>query len=132
MRGAGGTPGGSWEFTIGLIMASAGMYMLLNSMVLHSGFGMGVAIWTIRGVGLTSGAMLIPFIVGIGLIFYNAKNPAGWVFAGGALTAVIVGVIMSLQISLRSMTMLEMIIIVVLLAGGLGLFAKSLTQSGDR
>lgn len=33
---------------------------------------------------MTSGLVLIPVIFGIGMIFYNSRNPVGWVlFIGG-------------------------------------------------
>lgn len=126
-RGAGGTPGGSLSFFVGLSMACAGLYLLLGSISVHSGFGLGMVLWNVGGrFGLTSGALLIPFLAGVGVIFYNSKNPLGWILSVGSLTAIILGVIMSLQLSIRSMSLLEMLIILVLLAGGLGIFAKSL------
>lgn len=128
-RGAGGTSGGAWSFFIGLTMATAGIYLLLSSIAVHSGFGFRSTLWQVGGVGLTSGALLIPFIAGVGWIFYNAKSPFGWVLSVGSLGAIIVGVIMSIQVSIRSMSLLEMLIMLVLIAGGLGLFAKSLYSS---
>lgn len=127
MRGAGGTPGGIGLFIVGLAMFSAGMYLLLNSIVVHSGFHMGLALWSFGRFGLTSGAMLLPLAVGIGFIFYSARSLIGWVLVIGSMGAIILGVIMSLQISIRSMTLLEMILLLVMIAGGAGLFAKSLS-----
>lgn len=126
MRGAGGTPGGIGLFVVGLAMFSAGMYLLLNSIVVHSGFHFGARLWSIGGIGLTGGAMLVPLLVGIGFIFYSARSFIGWVLAASSLGAIILGVIMNLQISMRSMTLLEMIMLLVLIGGGAGLFAKSL------
>ena len=129
-RGAGGTPGGSLSFFLGLSMASAGLYLLLSSITVHSGFGLGLVLWNVGGrFGLTSGVLLIPFLAGVGVIFYNSKNSLGWILSVGSLAAIVLGVIMSLQISMRSMNLLELLLILVLLAGGLGIFAKSLVSS---
>jgi uncharacterized protein len=118
-RGAGGTPGGSMSFIIGLIMACAGFYMLLDNIVVSQGFGFGSALYR----------LLIPFMFGVGWIFYNARAPWGWILAGGALAAIVFGVIMSLSINIRAMSLLDLIIILVLMVGGLGIFARSLRKS---
>jgi uncharacterized protein len=131
-RGAGGTSGGSLSFFIGLIMASAGGYMLLDNIVVSNNWGFGAPLYRIGyggGFNVTGGALLIPFMFGVGWIFYNARSVWGWVLAGGALAAIIFGVIINLSINLRTMSLLNLIIILVLTVGGLGLFARSLRKS---
>lgn len=131
-RGAGGTPGGSLAFLIGLIMAAAGGYMLLDNIVVSNSWALGAPLYhlgTGGGWSVTGGALLIPFMFGVGWIFYNARAVWGWVLAGGALAAIIFGVIMSLSITMRTMSLLNLIIILVLMVGGLGLFARSLRRS---
>ncbi|MDB5773354.1 MAG: hypothetical protein JWM42_3728 [Burkholderia sp.] len=131
-RGAGGTPGGSLSFIFGLIIASAGLYMLLDNIVVSQGLRFGSALYHISyggGWDVTGGSLLVPFMLGVGWIFYNARTPWGWIFAVGSLAAIILGVIMSLTISMRSMSLLNIIIILILVVGGLGLFARSLRAS---
>lgn len=131
-RGAGGTPGGSFAFLIGLIMAAAGGYLLLDNIVVSNSWALGTPLYRLSSGGswnVTGGALLIPFMFGIGWIFYNARSIWGWVLAGGALAAIIFGVIMSLSITMRTMSLLNLIIILVLMVGGLGLFARSLRGS---
>jgi len=96
-RGAGGTNGGEWQFLIGLTMMIAGFYLLLNSISISSHFGFGMRLYGVGGVGITSGMIMIPFIAGIIFIFYNSKNPIGWVLAVGSLVALFVGVLASAQ-----------------------------------
>ena len=132
MRGAGGTSGGLGQFFIGLIMMCGGFYMLLNAITVSSNFGMGMRLYGYSGMGgnfnITSGMVMIPFMFGIGLIFYNGKNILGWVLSLGSITALIFGVISSIRFSFRSMTSFDLIVILVLAMGGLGLFLKSLKQ----
>jgi uncharacterized protein len=131
-RGAGGTPGGSLAFLMGLIMASAGGYMLLDNIIVSNGWGFGAPLYRFSyggGWNVTGGALLIPFMFGIGWIFYNARSMWGWVLAGGALAAIIFGVIINLSITIRTMSLLNMIIILVLMVGGIGLFLSSLRRS---
>ncbi len=129
-RGAGGTPGGSLAFFIGLIMASAGGYLLLDNIVVSNHWGFGAPLYRLGGSwNVTGGGLLIPFMFGIGWIFYNARSVWGWVIAGGSLAAIIFGVIINLSITMRTMSLLNLIIILVLMVGGLGLFASSLRKS---
>jgi uncharacterized protein len=130
MKGAGGTSGGVGSFFIGIAMMCGGFYMLFNAIRVNSNFGMGSPIYGFHAggynVGLTSGMVMIPFIFGVGILFYNAKNIFGWILSMGSLVALIFGVISSLHFSMKSMSSFDLIIILVLCAGGLGIFLKSL------
>jgi hypothetical protein len=126
INGAGGTQGGIGMFVIGVVMMLGGFYLLLNAIMVSSSFGFGFPLFGWGGFSLTSGMLLIPMMFGVGMIFYNAKNWLGWLLAGGALVALIFGVISSLHFSFQSMTAFNLIIILVLSMGGTGLFLRSL------
>jgi len=132
MRGAGGTSGGTADFFIGLVMAIAGLYLLLSRITVSHAFNLGYPLYQVpmgfTNLSLTSGGMLVPLMFGVGLIFFNARSVWGWVLAGGSLAAIVFGVIMSLTISLQAMSLLDLVIILVLGVGGLGLFARSLRE----
>ena len=126
MRGAGGTSGGLGLFSIGLVMLCGGVYLLLNSITIHAHHGFGARLYNVGGFGVTSGMVMIPFMLGVGMIFYDAKNLFGWLLAGGSLVALVFGVISSIQFTFRSMSAFDLIVILVLAVGGLGLFLRSL------
>lgn len=129
LKGAGGTDGGIGQFLIGIIMMIAGFYLLLNSIYVSSSFGLTARLFSFgagNAWGVTTGMVMIPFIFGVGIIFYNAKNWLGWLLAGGALVALIFGVIASLRFGFRGMSAFDLIVILVLSMGGLGLFLRSL------
>jgi len=132
MKGAGGSSGGIGHFFIGLIMMSGGFYMLFNAITVSSSFGMASRLYNFNafgsGFGLTGGMVLIPFIFGIGMVFFNVKNIFGWLLTLGSLTALIFGVISTVRFSLRTMTSFDLIVILVLAIGGLGLFLRSLKK----
>ena len=126
MSGAGGTSGGIGQFFIGFIMLCGGLYLLLNAIIVTSHFGFGMRLYGIGRYGVTSGMILIPFMIGTGIIFYNSKNLLGWLLSAGSLVALIFGVISSLQFSFRHMSAFDLITILILTVGGLGLFLRSL------
>ncbi len=125
-RGAGGTDGGTGTFLIGLIMMIGGGYLLLNGIIVRPNFGLGARVFGIGGVPVTSGMILIPFMFGVGMIFYSARNWIGWGIAGASLVALIFGVIANMTLQLARMSAFDLIVILVLLVGGLGLFLRSL------
>lgn len=133
MNGAGGSSGGVGHFFIGLLMMSGGFYMLLNAITVSSNFGLGSRLYNISSMGshfaITGGTVMIPFIFGIGLIFYNAKNILGWVLSIGSISALLFGVISSVRFSLRTMSSFDLIVILVLAIGGLGLFLRSFKKT---
>ncbi len=130
MNGAGGSSGGIGHFVVGLLMMSGGFYMLLNSIAVTSNFGFGSHLYNFNafgtGFGITGGTVMIPFMFGVGLIFYNSKNIFGWLLSICSITALIFGVISSVRFSLRTMSSFDLIVILVLAIGGLGLFLRSL------
>lgn len=132
MKGAGGSSGGIGLFFIGLVMMCGGFYMLLNAITVTSNFGLGSRLYGFSGfgsnIGITGGMIMIPFIFGVGIIFYNSKNLLGWILSIGSITALIFGVISSVRFNLRTMSSFELIVILVLAVGGIGLFLRSLKK----
>ena len=132
MRGAGGSDGGEISFLLGLVMMCGGFYLLLNSIVVRAGFGFGYSLYAVGGFNITSGMVMIPFIFGVGMIFYNSRNPLGWLLAVGSLVALIFGVIASVNFRFRPMSAFDLMVIFVLSFGGLGLFLSSLRRHSGR
>ncbi len=107
-------------------MLCGGIYLLLNAITVSSHFGFGMRMYGFGRFGVTSGMILIPFMFGVGMIFYNGKNMIGWLLATGSIVALIFGVISQIQFSFRHMSAFDLIVILILTVGGLGLFLKSL------
>jgi uncharacterized protein len=121
-RGAGGTQGGIGLFLIGLAMTISGAYMLTNRVMVTSGF------WQLWGYN-TFGLSLLPLIAGIGILFFNGKSIAGWLLLFVGIVIIFTGILMNLQIYFESTSLFNTIMMLVLLAGGIGLVARSLKAS---
>jgi hypothetical protein len=118
-RGAGGTPGGVGLFLIGLAMAAAGGYLILNQVQVTTSF------WRFGqygGFGLT----LLPLLAGIAFLFYNGKSIVGWLLTLAGAAIILASVLMNMDIYFRQTTLFNTIMMLGLLFGGLGLIARSL------
>ena len=119
VRGAGGTPGGLGEFFVGLGMAVAGAYLLTNQVVVTSGYW---SLWGYNAFGLS----LLPLVFGVGLLFFNGRSVAGWLLVFVGVVIIFTGILMNLQIYFQQTSLFNTILMLVLLAGGIGLVARAL------
>jgi uncharacterized protein len=118
-KGAGGTPGGLGEFFAGAAMTAAGGYLLLNQVTVTSGFW---HLWGYNSFGLS----LLPLLVGIGVLFFNGRSALGWLLVVVGAAIVLVGILLHLNVYFRPTSLFNTIVMLGLLAGGLGLVARSL------
>lgn len=119
LRNVGGTPGGIAEFLIGLAMAVAGAYLLISRVIVTSDM------WNIWGYN-SFGLSLLPLLIGIGLLFFNGKSIAGWILLFVGVVIIFAGIIMNMQIYFQPTSLFNTIAMLILLAGGIGLIARSL------
>jgi hypothetical protein len=124
-HGAGGTAGGVGQFLFGVVMAAAGGYLLLNQVQVTTSF------WHFWG-GNTFGLTLLPFIVGMGFLFYNGRSIVGWLLAIAGLAIILAGVLMNMDIYFRPTSLFNTLMMLVLLAGGVGLVLRSLRSQPPR
>ena len=123
-RGAGGTAGGVGEFLLGLAMAVAGAYLITNQVTVSSGF------WGYFGPH-TFGLTLLPLLFGIGLLFFDGRSVPGWVLTLGGAVIIFAGILANLHVYFQPTSLFNTLVMLVLLAGGLGLVARSLRPHAD-
>jgi hypothetical protein len=117
--GAGGTPGGVGQFFAGLAMAVAGGYLLTSQVIVTSGAW---SLWGYNSFGLS----LLPLLVGIGLLFFNGRSIAGWILTFAGVVIIFAGILMNMSIYFRATSLFNTLVMLVLLAGGIGLIARAL------
>ncbi len=128
IRNVGGTPGGTRTFILGMIMMIVGGYLLLDQVTVFGGYWN----WGLGGAGRTFGITLIPLLFGIGILFSNGKSFAGRFLTGAGALVILTGIIANLDIHFRQTSLLNTIIVLVLLVGGLGLVVRSVMPMGDQ
>jgi hypothetical protein len=119
VRGAGGTPGGMGQFVCGLAMTVAGGWLLTNQVTVTSGFWQ---LWGFSAFGLS----LLPLVVGIGLLFFDGGSVPGWLLTLAGAVIIFVGILSHMQIFFRPTSLFNTLLMLGLLAGGIGLVARSL------
>ena len=123
MRGPGGTPGGLGSFLAGLAMVVAGGYLLLTKVTVTSGLWQ---FWGYNAFGLS----LLPLLIGIGILFFDGRSLPGWLLTAAGALIIVLGIIANLHVYFRPTSLFDTLLILILLAGGLGLVARSLRAQG--
>ncbi len=123
MRGAGGTPGGLGSFFVGAAMVVAGGYLLLARVTVMSG------VWQIFGYN-AFGLSMLPLLIGVGLLFFDGRSVPGWALTAAGALIILAGIIANLSIYFRPTSLFDTLLMLGLIAGGLGLVARSLVAQG--
>lgn len=119
LRDVGGTPGGLPVFLLGLAMLAIGAYLLMNQVMVHSGY------WSFWGQS-TFGITLLPLLFGVAVLFYSGRSIVGWALTLIGALFIFAGIIANLEIHFRPTTLFNTLTMLVLLFGGLGLIFRSL------
>ena len=125
LRNVGGTPGGFGTFLLGLGLAVVGGYLLMQQVDVHGGYWR----WGGGGAGREFGITLIPLLLGIGILFANGSSLIGKLLTYGGVLIILAGIIANLDINFRTTSMFNTLLILGLLASGIGLIIRSATTS---
>jgi hypothetical protein len=121
----GGTPGGLGHFLLGFVMACIGGYLITSHVTVVGSY------WSFYG-GNSFGVTLIPMLAGIGILFWNGRNPFGWLLTIGGALFILAGVIANMHIYFQPTTLFQTVVMLVLLVGGLALIARALRPYHER
>lgn len=121
LRDVGGTPGGLGTFVAGLALSIVGGYLLLQQVDVHGGYWG----WGFGGHGRSFGITLIPLLVGVIMLFVNGRSLLGKVLTYGGALVIVAGIIANLDIHFRSTSLFNTLVILGLLAAGVGLILRS-------
>ncbi len=119
MMGAGGTPGGLPQFFLGLGLAVVGAYLLTQQVTVQTGY------WTLGGYN-AFGLSLIPFILGIGLLFFDSKSTWGFFLLFGGVLIIAAGILLNLTIYFQPTSLFNTLMMLGMTAAGVGLVLRAL------
>jgi hypothetical protein len=128
LKNVGGTPGGARTFLLGFIMAVVGGYLVMQEVSVHGGYwNWGFA----GGYGRSFGISLLPLLFGVGILFANGSSFAGRLLTAGGALIILAGIIMNLDIHFRETSLFNVILMLVLLVGGIGLIVRAVMPMGE-
>ena len=130
VRGAGGTPGGTWLFFCGLILSAAGVWFFLSSVqVVTSPIGM-VSGFFNRGVfgdgqpAMSTGIVFAPIFIGLVMLFYDARLKWGWALFYVGLAIIVIEILSRIQF-LMSVRTSNLLLMLGMIAAGIGMMLRS-------
>jgi len=134
MRGAGGRPGGQGLFLFGMVLAAGGLWLLFDSVrATTAPFGL-VSGW-MHGFGgafeTTSQAIVfVPFMLGVGLLFYESRWKAGWVLFGLGLLLLFVEILSRIRFFVN-VKLTALLLMLALIAAGSAMMLRALRDYGS-
>lgn len=121
------------RLVVGLGMMMAGVYWFLKSVYVHQGFGFRHnnmfydynSPFYGSGMSSVTGWVVLPLLLGIGMLFYNPKSAWGWLIAASSMVILVISTVTSVNFSFRSMSAFDFLTMIVLIFGGAGLFLSA-------
>src|ERR1051326_5085471 len=127
--GRGGRNGASLAtMLLGFVLAAAGGYLLTNQVQVGAG-PFGGAAWF---GSVSFGVLLIPLLLGIALLCFNAKLLIGRLLVAGGAVVLLGSVLNTLRITFLATSLFNTLLMLGLLVAGLGLVGRPLWRSPPR
>ncbi len=128
----GGTDGGALKFLFGLALSIVGVYLLIDSVRIETGHA-GMISGRMGGAGgmngtASMGVLFVPLFVGVTALFFNARMTWAWVVTWMGLAIIIIDVVSRIR-PVMSMKLSYLVIMLVMIAGGLGLMLKAFSEN---
>lgn len=119
----------------GIALLVAGLYFFLNSVHVQSGQYGVIGRWMSGGRGgyetTSMGVIFVPFLIGVGALFYDVEKRWAWWLSGLGLTLVIVETLSRIQF-VMNVKVSTLLLMFVLIAAGAGLLFRGLKMQKER
>lgn len=109
------------EFYIGIVLIFAGIFFLLSKAVVRSSW----LTFTVGGVNVSTGLIVIPLMFGVAWLFYNPKSFVAKMITVFGAIAIIGAIILSLRITFTTTSLFDYLIMILLIASGTGMLLRS-------
>ncbi|MFZ5987690.1 MAG: hypothetical protein ACOYWZ_11275 [Bacillota bacterium] len=117
------------QFFSGIILFLIGAYLITQNTIIYTNFS---ALSDVLGFNMPFGLIILPLLIGIGILFFNSKSVLGWIVLVFGILSILLGILMALKIQFKPITLYFGILMYGMTAAGLGLFLKSIFGGGKR
>jgi FtsH-binding integral membrane protein len=93
-------------FVLGFLSLGGGLFLIGQAVSVSTNFG-GFGVW---GVRVPSGLLVIPLLIGIGMLFYNHKGNAWKIVTSLGVLFILLAVIMSVRISVARVSLFNFVL----------------------
>ena len=108
------------NFIIGILLLATGLFLLTQqtsaTMIWHQ--------WRFGSVNIASGLILIPFVIGLVILFYNPKSIFGKILTVIGIIIIIATILMSIRIQFEKTSLFNLILMLSLIAAGAGFLLR--------
>ena len=108
------------EFYIGIVLIFAGIFFLLSKAVVRSSW----LTFTVGGVNVSTGLIVIPLMFGVAWLFYNPKSFVAKMITVFGAIAIIGAIILSLRITFTTTSLFDYLIMILVIASGTGMLLR--------
>lgn len=119
------------RFFIGLVMLAGGLFMIFNNLSVSSSWGARGYIFHLGSMGIPNGMVMLPIIVGIGMLCLMKRKIFGWIVIAVGIAIVLLSILLSTHIYWRSTSAYIFIIMFGMTAAGAGLVLRELFRNRD-
>lgn len=120
-------PTDTLEFYVGIVFIFAGIFFLLSKAVVRSSW----VTFTVGGINVSTGLIVIPLMIGVAWLFYNPKSFAAKLITVFGSIAIIGAIILSLRITFTTTSLIDYLIMIVLIAAGAGSLLKAFFKDNN-
>lgn len=110
------------HFFMGMILLAAGLFMIMKNTYV----GLSWYQWRIGGFGIPTGAIVLPLLIGIGILFFNGKSIIGWIVTVVGIVIIVLSIILSVEVRFATTSLYMFVLMFGCTFAGAGLLLRSL------
>lgn len=114
-------------FTLGILLLAFGVYLIFQSTMVTSSWP-----WYIGSFCVPTGAVVIPLLVGIGMLFFNSRSVGGWLLTVLGVLFILITIIMSVRIHFSTTSLFTFILMFGSITAGAGMVMRALFRPKNK
>lgn len=114
-------------FVLGFLLLVFGVYMVFQSTQVSSSWP-----WYIGSFSVPTGVIVVPLLIGIGMLFFNSKSAAGWLLTVLGAMFIIVTIIMSVSIHFSTTSLFTFVLMFGSITAGAGMMMRALFRPKNK